>query len=300
MVMLAAHSVNGDGVRHPLEAHLQGTAALAREFAEHFGAGDLAAYLGLVHDVGKADCAWQERLAAVEAAGGRVGIDHKMAGTWLASRSVGVFAAAVNGHHGGLPAGAALKNDLLAADTDRQAGWATAIEKAAAVVPEVTSAAPDLRAWLDGKASADPLVTDLLMRMVFSALVDADFLDTEAHFRGFARPRGQLTAGDLTDRYERQRAALLAGIARSPADGLRQEVYSQAVAAAAGPVGMYRLPAPTGSGKTLAAGGFALHHARAHQLRQVVVAVPFISITEQNADVYRRLLDRRGGTAGGA
>ena len=57
---------------------------------------------------------------------------------------------------------------------------------------------------------------------------------------------------------------------------------------------MYRLPAPTGSGKTLAAGGFALHHARAHRLGQVVVAVPFISITEQNADIYRRLLDRSG------
>ena len=85
MVMLVAHSANGAGMRHPLDAHLRGTAALAREFAERFGAGDLAAYLGLVHDVGKADCMWQERLAAVEAAGGRVGIDHKMAGTWLAS-----------------------------------------------------------------------------------------------------------------------------------------------------------------------------------------------------------------------
>jgi hypothetical protein len=81
MVMLVAHSANGAGMRHPLDAHLRGTAALAREFAERFGAGDLAAYLGLVHDVGKADCMWQERLAAVKAAGGRVGIDHKMAGT---------------------------------------------------------------------------------------------------------------------------------------------------------------------------------------------------------------------------
>jgi CRISPR-associated endonuclease/helicase Cas3 len=152
--MLAAHSANGAGVRHPLDAHLRGTAALAREFAEHFSAGDLAAYLGLVHDVGKADCAWQERLVAVESAGGRVGIDHKMAGTWLASRSAGVFAAAVCGHHGGLPGGAALKNDLRTADTGRQAGWAAAIEKAAAVVPEVRSAArPDLPAWLDGKDS---------------------------------------------------------------------------------------------------------------------------------------------------
>jgi CRISPR-associated endonuclease/helicase Cas3 len=201
MVMLVAHSANGAGMRHPLDAHLRGTAALAREFAERFGAGDLAAYLGLVHDVGKADCAWQERLAAVEAAGGRVGIDHKMAGTWLASRSVGVFAAAVNGHHGGLPAGADLKNELGAADTDVQAGWAAAIEEAAAFVPEVTPAAPpSLPAWLDGKDSGDPLVTDLLIRLVFSALVDADFLDPDPHFRRAARPRGQLAAGDLADR----------------------------------------------------------------------------------------------------
>lgn len=295
VVMLAAHSANGDGVRHPLDAHMRGTAALAREFAEDFGAGDLAAYLGLVHDVGKADCAWQERLAVVEAAGGRVGIDHKMAGTWLASRSAGVFAAAVNGHHGGLPAGAALKNELRAADAGRQAAWVEAIERVAAVAPEVIPAALlHLPSWFIGENPRDPLVMDLLVRMVFSALVDADFLDTEAHFGGSARPRGCLAAGDLADRYERQRAALLAGVVPSPADGLRQEVYSQAVAAAAGPPGMYRLPAPTGSGKTLAAGGFAVHHARAHELRRVVVAVPFVSITEQNADVYRQLLDQSG------
>lgn len=294
MVVLAAHSANGAGVRHPLDAHLRGTAALAREFADHFGAGDLAAYLGLVHDVGKADCAWQERLAAVEASGARVGIDHKMAGTWLASRAVGVFAAAVDGHHGGLPAAAALKNELRAPGTDRQARWVAAIEQAAALVPEVTPPVlPCLPSWLK-EDSGDPLATDLLMRMVFSTLVDADFLDTEAHFRAAVRPRGQLAAADLTSWYDRQRAAFLADAASSPADGLRQEVYSQAVAAAAGPVGLYRFAAPTGSGKTLAAGGFALHHARVHRLRRVVVAVPFISITEQAAEVYRRLLDQPG------
>jgi CRISPR-associated endonuclease/helicase Cas3 len=294
--MLAAHSANAEGFRHSLADHLRGTASLARQFAEPFGSGELAAYLGVVHDVGKASCAWQERLAAVEDAGGRVGIDHKLAGSWLASRRAGVFALAVYGHHGGLPAGAAFKNELGAVGADKLAEWTETIEKVALLVPEVKAAGASVfPAWLDRKRSSDPLVLDLLMRMVFSALVDADFLDTEAHFRGACRPRCRVTAADLADRYEQQRAALLADTPLSPADGLRQEVYAQAVAAAAGPPGIYRLPAPTGSGKTLAAGGFALRHARMNQMHRVVVAVPFISITEQNADVYRRLLDRDGG-----
>ena len=57
---------------------------------------------------------------------------------------------------------------------------------------------------------------------------------------------------------------------------------------------MYRLAAPTGSGKTITAGGFAIRHARAHGLRRVIVTVPFISITEQNAAQYQRLLDEPG------
>jgi CRISPR-associated endonuclease/helicase Cas3 len=293
--VLWAHSRNRTGARHRLEDHLAGTAARAREFGEPFGAGDLAGYLGLVHDVGKAACAWQAGLAAAEDAGGRVGTDHKLAGTWLASRTAGVFAAAVDGHHGGLPAVAALKNELNGADAGMRAGWEEAIERAAAVVPAIRPGAPPAwPAWLDTARSGNPLVTDLLMRTVFSALVDADFLDTEAHFRGPIRPVSMVVAGDLAGQYEEGRAALLAGWRPSPVDRWREEVYAQAVAAAAGPGGMYRLPAPTGSGKTLAAGGFALHHARAHGLRRVVVAVPFISITEQNAQIYRRLLDRQG------
>src|SRR5215470_18896666 len=84
--VLWAHSANREGARHRLDDHLSGTSARAREFGEPFGAGDLAGYLGLVHDVGKAACAWQAGLAAVEETGGPVGTDHKLAGTWLASR----------------------------------------------------------------------------------------------------------------------------------------------------------------------------------------------------------------------
>lgn len=296
---LWAHSVNQAGARHRLEDHLRGTAELARGFGDSFGAGELTGYLGLVHDVGKAGCAWQEGLLAAEWTGTTVGIDHKHAGTWLALQPAGEFAMCVFGHHGGLPARAELKNRLKeeAAAPGMLQVWEEAIARAAGAVPEVRHPGPALSvlpSWLGGRQQADPLGYDLLARMVFSALVDADFLDTEAHFRGRPRPVLETSAASLADRYETRRAALLDSRKPQPVDGWRAEVYAMALRAADGPCGMYKMAAPTGSGKTIAAGGFALRHAQAHGLRRVVVAVPFISITEQNAQVYRDLLDDPG------
>ncbi len=292
---LWAHSRNAAGDRHRLEDHLAATAALAQQFGTPFGAGELAGYLGLVHDVGKGSCAWQAGLASAEESGRRVGLDHKCAGRWLASASVDVFAAAVEGHHGGLPAVAAMTNQLNSSSARLKANWTEVIDRVAAIVPEIRPHnKPAMPQWYGGGHMSDPLVCDVLMRLVFSALVDADFLDTEAHFRGAVRDQFGLSAADLAERYEAERAVLLGRGQPCPADEMREAVYSQALAAATGPTGMYRMAAPTGSGKTLAAGGFAVHHARAHGLHRVVVAVPFISITEQNAAVYRRLLDRSG------
>ena len=78
---LWAHSKNDQSVRHSLPDHLRGTADLARIFGGAFGAGELAAYLALRHDVGKGACAWQQRLLAVDGTRESVGIDHKRAGT---------------------------------------------------------------------------------------------------------------------------------------------------------------------------------------------------------------------------
>ncbi|MFC7382210.1 CRISPR-associated helicase Cas3' [Sphaerisporangium rhizosphaerae] len=298
---LWAHSArDSDGLRHGLADHLRGTGRRAGAFGEIFGAGPLAAHCGLVHDVGKGSCEWQRGLIRAESSNGPVGVPHKHAGTWLLDQQrLGILAAVVFGHHGGLPSAARLKAELQFADHHPLV--AEAIRRVGEIVPEIHLQGPiALPGWLgDAKVvAADPYALDLLVRMVYSTVVDADFLDTEAHFAGVARAVHRMSAADLVDRYDRRRSELL--VARlseqgpCPVDGLRQEVYEQAVAAAGGPRGIYRLPAPTGSGKTLAAGGFAVHHARIHGLRRVIVAVPFMSITEQNADVYRQLLDRDG------
>ena len=98
-----AHSSNAAGVRHSLADHLYGTAELAGGFAAAFGARDAGYYLGLAHDAGKASCTGRRAWRGAEKTGGRVGIDHKTLGVYLAaSRGLGIAQYALHGHHGGL------------------------------------------------------------------------------------------------------------------------------------------------------------------------------------------------------
>ncbi|GAA4895727.1 CRISPR-associated helicase Cas3' [Streptomonospora salina] len=293
---LLGHSANGDGQRHLLVDHLRGTELRAHRYGDRFGAGEAAGYLGRVHDVGKGTCAWQDGLLRAEPTNGRVGIPHKHAGTLLAQQAgLGPLAGVVFGHHGGLVSRPGLKEELQAArgDGEHAASVQEAIDRVAQVMPEILDG-PGLPGWVRDAYAQDPLVLDVLVRMVFSAVVDADRLDTAEHIDGLARPDHPVAALDLADRFEKARQELLADRSPSPVDGDRAYVYERAVSAADGPQGMYRLPAPTGSGKTIAAGGFALNHARRHGLGRVIVAVPFMTVTEQNADVYRGLLEAEG------
>ncbi|WDZ92795.1 CRISPR-associated helicase Cas3' [Nocardiopsis sp. HUAS JQ3] len=289
---LWAHSVNYLGKRHSLEDHLWGTAHRAGSAGHAFGAAELSRHLGLLHDVGKGCCEWQNGLVRAEKTGGRVGTPHKHAGAWLADQQqLAIFAGVVFGHHGGLHSLSSLKDELRAAKGRHRLQVEEAIDKVSRTVPEIMSG-PGLPAWIE--EADDALVVDALVRMVFSAVVDADYLDTAEHFDGRPRAVHPLKAAELVAHFETARQKKLADAEDSAVNALRRDVYDQAIAGATGPIGMYRMPSPTGSGKTFSSAGFALHHAAAHGLRRVIVAVPFMSITEQNADVYRGLLDQPG------
>lgn len=288
---LWAHSLDDRGDRrHLLEEHLRGTAALARRFAEPFGGGEIAWWLGLLHDVGKACCEWQGRLLQVESVKGRVGVPHKLLGAKLAyERRLGRFALAIEGHHGGLTAPAELRDQLRSISPQERVRHAEALAAVENLLPELadTDSVAIPEAW-----TANPLVSDMAVRLVFSALCDADFLDTAAHFAGDDEPRVQPDAdfSELQDRFERQRHKLIDGKRPTRINEIREQVYNECLRASAKPQGMFRLGAPTGVGKTIATGGFALHHAAQHGMRRIIVAVPFLTITEQNADVYRSLI----------
>lgn len=132
----------------------------------------------------------------------------------------------------------------------------------------------------------------LLVRFLFSCLIDADRLDTA----DFEKPRA--ARNRMHGRYEewsmlacRLEAYLAKCERRQPIDGLRANIAQHCLDAAVRPKGLYTLTVPTGGGKTLASLRFALHHAARHGMDRVIYAIPFTSIIDQNADVVRKVLE---------
>ena len=285
---LYAHSANARGARQLLADHLRSVAGLARGLADPFGAGDLAFLAGLWHDVGKADPAWQRYLLESEAGTRRSGTgpDHKCAGVLLAEEtdqpwSVGYL---IHAHHGGLADPRTGFRGWLEQKRDLP-GPGHALDALREEAPELMHQPAPI---IPLRVARHPLAAEFLLRMTYSALVDADSLDTEAHKLGGTVPeRGSAVAlAELWSRYETFRA-------RQPTppdttvNRVRCEVHEACLRAATEPAGVFRLAVPTGGGKTRSAMAFALRHGVAHGLRRIIVAVPFTTITQQTAKVYR-------------
>ena len=282
-----AHSENSNGESHSLPEHLKGVADIAREFAAPFGGGDIAYYAGLWHDLGKFNPEFQEYLLGNRSRGP----DHKAAGTHLAAMHLGIGALMIQGHHGGLQALKDLKGWL--AEKGSVPAVQEALERAHR---EIQNLEPTGRVNPPAFITHDPVKAELWLRMVFSALVDADFLDTEQHFEP-ERTTTRTTVKRIAEIWEpfktrhQERTADAIGWVNE----IRAEVYDACLTAAEKPQGVFRLAVPTGGGKTLSAMGFALRHAVKHGLERVIVATPFMSITQQTAEVYREFMEESPG-----
>ncbi len=282
-----AHSKNDEGRRHDLVEHLRQVAERASLSASAFGAGEIARYLGLWHDLGKFHPVFQRYLIDCEAQHRGHGPDHKAAGAHLAAEHLGPGAMLIQGHHGGL-------RDRIGFETwlaDKIGNTATneALKLARLAMPGLE---PAERLTLPAFGQEDTRAGELFLRFLFSALVDADFLDTEAHFNPdrVLRRVSPVPMAELWERFQRDQESLT-GCTTNHVWQVRHDVYQACLTAAEGSQGLYRLTVPTGGGKTRSAMAFALRHALRHNLDRVVVAVPFISITEQTADVYRGIFE---------
>lgn len=284
--------VSEDGVRYEsVLTHLKEVACLAEDFAKPFGASGWAYAVGLAHDIGKYSQEFQNRILKN---GPRV--DHSTAGALLLNDELRLtlLAYCAAGHHGGLPDAGSQVGDGGTLFGRLKKARAGNIPDCSAYKDEVELTLPDPPALLFDPSLADkreeqPYALQFLTRMVFSCLVDADFLCTERFVSGSSRET--LAYDDLqmlSDRLE----TLLEGF-RPPVtrlDTLRCEVSDDCLRAAHGSKGLYSLTAPTGSGKTYALLRFALQHACLQGMSRVICAEPYTSIIEQNAQVYRDVL----------
>jgi CRISPR-associated helicase Cas3/CRISPR-associated endonuclease Cas3-HD len=299
--MYYAHSAPAGLPWEPLREHLRDVAERAAVFAEPFGAADEARLAGLLHDLGKYSEIFTLRLQGREK-----GLDHWSLGAWAALTSCRSIAAAlaIQGHHVGLGKGDrdALR-ELEPSRLRERHPLGLRLTGSEVSILMARLAADGLELPHPSGSLYDPCgpagAGMLDVRMLFSALVDADYLETEAHFqRGpDGRKRQRPIAPDLqsAEALARLEARLAELAHQSQADpkitALRADLAAACLATADLSPGLFTLSAPTGAGKTLAMLAFALRHAHRHGLRRIVVAIPFLSILEQTARIYRDLLE---------
>lgn len=301
-----AHYEPKSGQGEPLVEHLKLVAAKAAEFATAFSAPLEAYAAGLLHDLGKQGDTFQKRLR-----GELTHVDHWSTGAWQALelyRENGVaIALVVAGHHTGIKSAA--KGDLektlnpknlRSSHPERLTpsfpsdDWIDWFVSRGLNLPE-RNAFASVYCW--GTNNAGSMLD---VRMLFSALVDADFLETEAWFNRdeYGTRRYRPAAPEL--RPEKALSALQEYIkelasksaASQEMKKLRNRLFSMCVEAGKYKPGLFTLTAPTGSGKTLAMLGFALAHAMEHKLRRIVVVLPYLTLIEQTATAYRDVFQK--------
>ncbi|AMK12506.1 CRISPR-associated Cas3 family helicase [Pseudodesulfovibrio indicus] len=277
--MLYAHTQEGapQSEWQLLSDHLAAVERLAARSSAAFGAGEWGRIIGRLHDIGKCNPKFQMRLTGES----RKHADHKGLGASLLDGlgtgfgRIGAYCVA--GHHGGLPDYSHSKNkrslrqviaEAITLPDDVENPLAAFVEPGLPFVPE------------------DGFACSFFTRMLFSVLVDADFLDTER----FMTPGKHAWRVPGPSMYELATALdkrLAAFDSLGRINGLRAEILAHCRNKAPLVPGLFTLSVPTGGGKTLSSMAFALDHARHHGLRRVIYVIPYTSIIEQNARVFR-------------
>lgn len=284
-----------------LSDHLADVAALAAANAAPLGLGDAARMAGLLHDLGKFDPAFQERLS-----GSAERVDHSTAGAWHVRRLPGIdrnmaelIAYAIAGHHAGLPDAsngpASLAERLAGFNPARlDESWREALSLPAGTLLPATLRRPDRLERLGFHWA-------MMGRMLFSCLVDADYRDTEAFYasiEGREVDRAWPSLAEVLPRLLGRYNDVMTRKADQPGalNALRRHILSEVRAQAVLEPGFFTLTVPTGGGKTLASLGFALDHAERHGHRRIICAIPFTSIIDQTAAIFRSVLEEEPGS----
>ena len=274
--------ISEDGREEAVRTHLEETAKLAARFASSFDAEEQGFLAGMAHDIGKYSDAFQRRIR-----GAAIHVDHSTAGAYeCMNQGQPMAAIAVAGHHGGLPDGGSRTdspdqptflgklNRAKQGKLEKYDAWAEEIHLPTAKRPDYI------------QNSLDVL---FFTRMLYSCLVDADFLSTEAFMSGNSRQTVTCNLQDLERQLRNYTEKWFPP--KGELNTLRCEILNQCFAQGEqDKPGLYTLTVPTGGGKTISSLAFALAHARANHMERIIYVIPYTSIIEQNAKVFRDIL----------
>ena len=271
---------------HRLKDHLETTAQTAATFAKSFGAEELAYIAGLLHDLGKYTEEFQKRLQ-----GEKLRVDHSSAGALEVLMLHPVFgkllAYMIAGHHCGLMDwGSDADESSLAGRLARRNN----VKNYSAFKNEIEF--PRIKGKtlpLKSSPAGGGFSAQFFVRFLYSALVDADFLDTE---KALQFERAQLRADfpslqDLESCLDQALTQLSAE--DTPVNRKRRQVLDLCKEKAAKAPGFFTLTVPTGGGKTISSMAFALRHALKHDMERIIYVIPYTSIIEQNAAVFKEI-----------
>lgn len=296
MFLYIAHK-RDDGSEQPLLEHLRNTAEKASCFAWHFGKSETAFICGLLHDIGKYSNEFQNRIKS----DGKL-CDHSTAGAKVLksmSPAIGnLLGYVITGHHSGLLNGG---------------GWGAESEDGS-FYGRLKKTIPDFSAFShEISTSMYPALSDIarqladtrslderdqgfsfsfLVRMIYSCLVDADFLDTEEFMNKGLTLRGtKCNFTELEDKIIKRASEFSID---SEVNRKRREIFEQCLEKAEEAPGVYKLSVPTGGGKTISSMAFSLRHIRNNPvLRRIIYVIPFTSIIEQNAKIFSDILGEK-------
>jgi len=277
-----AHSENKLGIKHALSKHLRTAADIAASFGNDDMTKKIFKTAAFLHDLGKYQPNFQKYLIE----GGRRGsVPHATWGAGYARlHGMDEIAFVVDGHHKGIPNKAHLKLDTEGFKKKEIPLFDSVV---AHFLEDLSIAGNEI--FVQPPSFQEPLQRELFIRYIFSALTDADWLDTESHFdleRAQSRTGNPLAVDLLMDNLEKE-------LAQKTKEGainqLRNEIRQEVLRKTNMPPGFYSLNLPTGLGKTLISVSWALHHAKANGLKRILIVLPYINIIDQTAMILKNI-----------
>jgi CRISPR-associated helicase Cas3/CRISPR-associated endonuclease Cas3-HD len=287
--MFYAHSSeNPEKSWQTILEHLTQTAEKSKEYASKFSAGDFGYVCGMMHDLGKYSKQFQEKLH-----GKVLSVDHATAGAQEIMRLYGekigkLLAYCIAGHHSGLLdyGTAASTEGTLYARLNKKiedySAYKTEIDLDSLKTLTRLPISPIDQGHLGFTLS-------FFVRMIYSCLVDADFINTESYMSDTFKPRGQnLSISQLNNMFIEHLSEFKCE--ETKINSKRKEILERCLDMSGMATGLYTLTVPTGGGKTYSSLAFALNHAKINNLEKIIYVIPYTSIIEQNAKVFKDVL----------